>query len=123
VTTSPGLATRPVPSLIRRRPRLHVLHYDINEIGEMHHNPAKNVLYQRALVPEIAERMSLEAARVTELLTSAKKKMYAARLQRRTPYVDKTVYTGWNGLCIFGYLEAAKVLGLAFGARIFAALA
>src|SRR5882724_11148954 len=89
------------------------LHYDINEIGEMHHNPAKNVLYQRALVPEIAERMSLEAARVTELLTSAKKKMYAARLQRRTPYVDKTVYTGWNGLCISAYLEAAKVLGLA----------
>src|SRR5580658_332442 len=24
------------------------LHYDINEIGEMHHNPAKNVLYVRA---------------------------------------------------------------------------
>jgi len=88
------------------------LHYDINEIGEMHHNPAKNVLYQRALLPEIARRMNLEAAKVTELLTSAKKKMYAARLQRRTPYVDKTVYTGWNGLCISAYFEAAKVLGL-----------
>ena len=25
------------------------LHYDINEVGEMHHNPAKNVLYVRAL--------------------------------------------------------------------------
>ena len=25
------------------------LHYDINEIGEMHHNPAKNVLYMRAV--------------------------------------------------------------------------
>ena len=24
------------------------LHYDINEVGEMHHNPAKNVLYVRA---------------------------------------------------------------------------
>jgi uncharacterized protein YyaL (SSP411 family) len=89
------------------------LHFDINEIGEMHHNPAKNVLYQRAPVPEIAKRMNLEASKVTELLTSAKKKMYAARLQRRTPYVDKTVYTGWNGLCISAYFEAAKVLGLA----------
>ena len=29
-----------------------------------------------------------------------------------TPYVDKTVYVGWNGLCISAYLEAAKVLGL-----------
>ena len=30
------------------------LHYDINEVGEMHHNPAKNVLYVRAPVEEIA---------------------------------------------------------------------
>ena len=38
--------------------------------------------------------------------------MYAARLQRPTPYVDKTVYVGWNSLCISAYLEAAKVLKL-----------
>ena len=36
--------------------------------------------------------------------------MYAARLQRPTPYVDKTVYVGWNSLCVSAYLEAAKVL-------------
>ncbi len=35
------------------------LHYDINEIGEMHHNPAKNVLYVRASIEEIARRMNL----------------------------------------------------------------
>ena len=95
------------------------LHYDINEIGEMHHNPAKNVLYVRAGTEEITRRMGLPAERVTELLTSAKKKMYAARLLRTTPYVDKTVYSGWNGLCISAYLDAAKVLGLT-GAREFA---
>src|SRR5580698_3023440 len=88
------------------------LHYDINEIGEMHHNPAKNVLYVRAPIEEIARRMSLSAERVRELLDSAKKKMYAARLLRPTPYVDKTVYVGWNSMCISAYLEAAKVLGL-----------
>jgi uncharacterized protein YyaL (SSP411 family) len=38
--------------------------------------------------------------------------MYAARLLRPTPYVDKTVYVGWNSMCISAYLEAAKVLGL-----------
>ena len=88
------------------------LHYDINEIGEMHHNPAKNVLYVRAPIEEIARRMSLSAERVLSLLDSAKKKMYAARLQRPTPYVDKTVYVAWNGMCVSAYLEAAKVLGL-----------
>src|SRR5580658_4663287 len=88
------------------------LHYDVNEVGEMHHNPAKNVLYVRAPIEEIAQRMSLSAERVRELLDSAKKKMYAARLLRPTPYVDKTVYVGWNSMCISAYLEAAKVLGL-----------
>lgn len=88
------------------------LHYDINEIGEMHHNPAKNVLYVRASVDEIRRRVNLAPERVKELLASAKKKMYAARLQRPTPYVDKTVYVGWNALCISAYLEAAKALEL-----------
>ncbi len=88
------------------------LHYDINEVGEMHHNPAKNVLYVRAPIEEIARRMRLTGERVKELLDSAKKKMYAARLQRPTPYVDKTVYVGWNSMCVSAYLEAAKVLGL-----------
>jgi uncharacterized protein YyaL (SSP411 family) len=88
------------------------LHYDINEVGEMHHNPAKNVLYVRAPIDEIARRMSLKLERVKEILDSAKKKMYAARLQRQTPYLDKTVYVGWNSMCVSAYLEAAKVLNL-----------
>jgi uncharacterized protein YyaL (SSP411 family) len=88
------------------------LHYDINEVGEMHHNPAKNVLYVRASVEEIGARLKLSSDRVAELLASAKKKMYAARLLRPTPYVDKTVYVGWNSLCVSAYLEAAKVLKL-----------
>jgi uncharacterized protein YyaL (SSP411 family) len=88
------------------------LHYDINEIGEMHHNPAKNVLWVRLPVEEIARQMSLSTERVRDLLNSAKKKMYAARLQRPTPYVDKTVYVGWNSMCVTAYLEAAKVLNL-----------
>src|SRR5689334_18681372 len=89
-----------------------MLRYDINEIGEMHHNPAKNVLYVRASLDEIASRTNLSSERVIDLLASATQKMYAARLQRPTPYVDKTVYVGWNALCISAYLEAAKVLKL-----------
>jgi uncharacterized protein YyaL (SSP411 family) len=88
------------------------LRYDINEVGEMHHNPAKNVLYVRAPIEEIGRRLNLGPERVSELLESAKKKMYAARLKRPTPYVDKTVYVGWNSMCVSAYLEAAKVLNL-----------
>ena len=88
------------------------LRYDINEVGEMHHNSAKNVLYIRASFDEIAMRMKLSPERVVEIFDSARKKMYAARLQRPTPFVDKTVYVGWNSLCISAYLEAARVLDL-----------
>jgi hypothetical protein len=88
------------------------LHYDINEIGEMHHNPAKNVLYQRAPVEEISQRLNTPPDRVLDLLESAKEKMYAARLKRPTPYIDKTVYVGWNALCISAYLKAAAAIGL-----------
>ncbi len=88
------------------------LHYDVGEIGEMHHDPAKNVLFVRADVGEIAQRLDLTQERVRALLAAAKAKMYAARLQRPTPYVDETVYAGWNAMCVSAYLEAAKVLGL-----------
>jgi len=92
--------------------RVASLYYDIHETGEMHHNPAKNVLFVRASVQEIATRLSLAPEKVQALLQSAKEKMYAARLQRRTPYVDKTVYTGWNALCVSAYLAAGQTLKL-----------
>jgi uncharacterized protein YyaL (SSP411 family) len=89
------------------------LRFDINEVGEMHHNPAKNVLFVRAPLEEIAKRLALTVEQVDGLLTSAKKKMYEARLQRPTPYVDKTMYTGWNSMCVSAYLQAARALNLA----------
>jgi uncharacterized protein YyaL (SSP411 family) len=88
------------------------LHYDINEIGEMHHNPAKNVLFQRASIQEVSARLKMAPETVAELLQSAKHKMYAARLKRPTPFIDKTIYVGWNALCISAYLKAATVLGV-----------
>jgi uncharacterized protein YyaL (SSP411 family) len=89
------------------------LYYDIQEVGDMHHDPAKNVLRIRASVGEIAGRLKIPEERVEALLAAAKTKMYAARLLRPTPYVDKTVYSGWNAMCVSAYLEAAKVLDLA----------
>jgi uncharacterized protein YyaL (SSP411 family) len=86
------------------------LHYDINEVGEMHHNSAKNVLWIRAGVEEIAMRLSVKPDQVRALLASAKKKMIEARLQRPTPYIDKTVYVNWNAMFVSAYLAAARVL-------------
>src|SRR6266700_140625 len=89
-----------------------MLHYDIGEVGEMHHNSAKNVLYLRATVDEIATRLQKTPQEVQAILETAKTQMYAARRKRPTPYLDKTVYVSWNGLCISAYLKAAQVLNL-----------
>lgn len=78
----------------------------------MHHNPAKNVLYVKSSVEEIARRLKLPEQKISDLLASAQKKMYAARLERPTPYVDKTIYASWNAMCVSAYFEAAKVLDL-----------
>lgn len=89
------------------------LHYDINEVGEMHHNHAKNVLWVRAPIEEIVSRLGREREDVEAILDSAKQKLYAARLKRPTPYIDKTVYVSWNALCVSAYLRASAVLGTA----------
>jgi uncharacterized protein YyaL (SSP411 family) len=94
-------------------------YYDIQEVGDMHHNAAKNVLYVKSSLEEIARRLIIPVESARALLAAARKKMYAARLARPTPYVDKTVYAGWNAMCVSAYLEAAKVLDLA-AARHFA---
>jgi uncharacterized protein YyaL (SSP411 family) len=85
------------------------LHYDIGEQGEMHHNPAKNVLWVSLLADEIAGRISRDITDVLDLLAIARAKLTAARLHRPTPYIDKTIYTNWNALCISAYLHYARV--------------
>ncbi len=88
------------------------LYYDIQEAGDMHHNPAKNVLHIAMPIEEVARRANISVEQAGRLLAEARQKMYAARLLRPTPYVDKTIYAGWNAMCISAYLEAAKVLDL-----------
>ncbi|MGH9617910.1 MAG: thioredoxin domain-containing protein [Acidobacteriaceae bacterium] len=96
-------------------------YYDIGELGDMHHNPQKNTLHIEHSLAEVARRAAVSADRATELLQSARKKMYAARLLRPTPFVDKTIYVNWTSLAASAYLNAARVLNLD-GARKFALL-
>ncbi len=88
------------------------LHYDIEATGEMQHNPAKNVLWVRALPQEVASRMGIDVSKALDLVASAKTKLYAARLKRTAPFIDKTVYVSWNAMCVSAYLQAARVLTL-----------
>jgi uncharacterized protein YyaL (SSP411 family) len=95
------------------------LYYDIYEVGEMHHDSTRNVLHVRATIDQIGVRLGMQHDRVAAILESAKRKMMEARRARPIPFIDKTVYVGWNALCVSAYLEAARVLGIS-EARAFA---
>ena len=88
------------------------LHYDINEVGEMHHNPAKNVLYRAGVGGGDCD--------ADEAVRSSGCARFCSRRSRRctrrgcsatTPYVDKTVYVSWNAMCVSAYLKAARAAG------------
>ena len=75
-TTLPGPVKKLPPVLKREELAVASAYYDIGEIGDMHHNPAKNVLHVRGTLEGVAKSngISLDSAR--ELLASAKTKLY-----------------------------------------------
>ena len=86
------------------------LYYDVGPQGEMHHNPAKNVLWIAREPDDIARQLGLSAAVVSETIARARALLLAARDQRPTPYIDTTLYTSWNAMFISAYLAAAQIL-------------
>ena len=96
--------------LTRDELRFAGVYFDIGEVGDMHHNPAKNVLHVTGSIEAAGKAAGVGSAEAARMLTTVKNKLYAARLERRTPYVDKTMYTAWNAMCISAYLEAGRVL-------------
>ncbi|HKW42290.1 MAG TPA: thioredoxin domain-containing protein [Gemmatimonadales bacterium] len=74
--------------------------FDVEEQGEMHHNPRKNVLWWKRD----------PAADDWPLLTEALSKLKAARDTRRAPTVDTTPYVNWNAMMASAFLHAGAVL-------------
>jgi uncharacterized protein YyaL (SSP411 family) len=89
-------------------------YWDIGELGDMHHNPAKNVMHVNHTLAEMAAQtgasLSASLDSLRKLRDSARAKLLAARAQRTAPYIDRTLYTSWNAMAVTAYLEAASVL-------------
>jgi hypothetical protein len=87
-----------------------VKYWDIGELGDMHHNPAKNVLHVTHTLAELAAQSVVSEESLRTLRDSARTKLLAARAQRPAPFIDRTLYTGWNAMAVTAYLETARVL-------------
>src|SRR5271154_7107122 len=86
------------------------LHYDVETHGEMHHNPAKNVLWVARELTEVADSLKMDSDSVAKLVLAADRKMLEARRERPTPFIDTTMYVSWNAMFVSAYLEAARII-------------
>jgi len=102
-------------ALLPNEARVMELYYDVEAHGEMHHNPAKNVLWIARSAEDIAKQLGLEESTVRLTIAKAKGQLFAARQPRPTPYIDKTMYVSWNAMFVSAYLDAARVLGGVLG--------
>jgi len=87
------------------------IYYHVEPLGEMHHNPAKNVLWVASTPKALAKELKLDEAAARLLIARAKGKLLASRRERRPiPAIDQTLYVAWNAMFVSAYLEAASVL-------------
>ncbi len=92
------------------------LYYDVGPHGEMHHNPAKNVLWIAREPKAVAEALGRGVDDIVRTLELARAALLAVRETRKTPFVDTTMYVSWNAMFVSAYFEAASVLEGEFGA-------
>ncbi|PYU06375.1 MAG: thioredoxin domain-containing protein [Acidobacteria bacterium] len=102
-------------ALLPDEARVMELYYDVEGHGEMHHNPAKNVLWIAREPEEIAAQLGVEESVIRLTIARAREKMLAARFPRPTPYIDKTLYASWNAMFVSAYFEAGRALQDALG--------
>ncbi len=102
-------------ALLPEEARIMELYYGVEPHGEMHHNPAKNVLWIARDAADIAKQAGLDETTTRLTIARAKGKMLVARKPRPTPFVDQTMYVAWNSMFVSAYLDAARVLGGTLG--------
>jgi hypothetical protein len=85
-------------------------YWDIGELGDMHHNPAKNVLHLKQTIAELAAETGRSGDDLQRLLDLARRSLLDARSERPTPFIDRTLYTGWNAMAVTAYFDTARIL-------------
>ncbi len=88
---------------------LATLYFGITPKGHMH--GGKNVLHINMTEEEVSLQTDRSLEEVKGLIQSIRQKLTSLREKRQTPYIDKTLYTGWNGLMLTGMCEYYKTFG------------
>ena len=84
--------------------------YLLHDRGSMHHDPAKKVLFATRSMQDLAQGLGKSVDEVQRTIESGKRKLLDARVQRVTPFIDRTLYTSLNGMLISSFFHAFSVL-------------
>ncbi len=82
--------------------------YDVTAHGNFEH---KNILHVDHSLEEIAGQQGVSVQRLEQTLARGRRELYEARAKRVWPALDTKILTGWNGLMLRSFAEAARVLG------------
>ncbi|HLE96379.1 MAG TPA: DUF255 domain-containing protein, partial [Candidatus Thermoplasmatota archaeon] len=86
--------------------RLATLAWGVGEAeGEVHLTPGRHVLFQAADDDALAAGLKMDAAEIGARLDEARRRLKGARDLRKAPFVDPTVYVGWNAMMASAALE------------------
>ncbi|CAF0701233.1 thioredoxin domain-containing protein [Candidatus Methylacidithermus pantelleriae] len=70
----------------------------------------KNVLWQAAMLEEVAQELGLSREEASQLLQLARRQLWEARERRPKPWVDDKIVAGWNGLMISALARVGTAL-------------
>jgi uncharacterized protein len=95
--------------------RLFCYYYGVEEDGNASFDPqheftGRNILYVAESLSDTAAAFRCSEERVQETLSAARRKLFAARMERPRPHLDDKILTSWNGLMISAFARAYRVL-------------
>lgn len=87
-----------------------VARFNIDQRGDMHEAPGRNVLNVGKSLDELARVLNVDAAALADHIASGKARLLAARGERPTPWIDRTLFADWNGMYLRALADAYKLV-------------
>lgn len=95
----------------RERTELALYYFDVDEEGDMHGQPGRNVLHEPKTLAQAARLLDRKEEDLRRQTSEIREALLRARQARPAPAVDKTIFADINGMTIDAYLTAWERLG------------
>lgn len=83
-------------------------YFSISKDGDLREQPGKNVLRISSDWGSIQKSLNKKDDEIRSLIQTSIQKLSTERNKRESPYLDKTIYSGLNGMMISAFLEFGK---------------